>query len=132
MKSILISPGPGQYCSDNFIDTIYTRYDPDFAKCFYNNISAVASWETGAIPSNVSGVLIKSTRDRVGDLPLGVYWLLLVIAIMLGAFGLLLCCSIRVKILKLSRLNQCVTCKKSLEGRGKIEEYEMAEMASFL
>lgn len=116
MKSILISPGPGQYCSDDFIDTIYTKYDPDFAKCFYNNISAVASWETGAIPSNVSGVLIKSTRDRVGDLPLGLYWFLLVMAILLGVFGLLLCCSIRVKFLKLSWLNQCVACKKSSEG----------------
>jgi hypothetical protein len=132
MKSILISPGPGQYCSDDFIDTIYTKYDPDFAKCFYNNISAVASWETGAIPSNVSGVLIKSTRDRVGDLPLGLYWVLLVMAIMLGAFGLLLCCSIRVKFLKLSRLNQCVTCKKSSEGNKEDFEMQLMMGASFL
>ncbi len=133
MKSVLISPDPGRYCSDDFIKTIYNKYSPDFAKCFYNNISAVASWETGAIPSNVSGVLIKSSGDRVDDLSPGLYWFLLVMAILLAAFGLLLCCSIACK--KTQRLNwlrnPCLTCKGSSEGKEEKIEL-MALQASFL
>tara|TARA_B100000519_G_C13909147_1_gene281310 strand:- start:3 stop:386 length:384 start_codon:yes stop_codon:yes gene_type:complete len=93
MKSILISPDPGQYCSDDFIKTIYDNYNPDFAKCFYNNISAVASWEGDSIPSNlnVTGVLINSTRDNVGNISHTTYVILLILAGAILAVGIGLC-----------------------------------------
>ncbi len=93
MKSILISPAPGRYCSDDFIKTIYGKYSPDFAKCFYNNISAVASWEGDSIPSNlnVTGVLINSTRNNVGNISHTTYVILLVLAFAVLAVGIGLC-----------------------------------------
>ena len=93
MKSILISPDPGQYCSDDFIQTIYDDYSPDFAKCFYNNISAVASWEGDSIPNtvNVTGVLINSTRDNVGNISHTTYVILLILGGAMLAVGIGLC-----------------------------------------
>ena len=77
MKSLLISPGLGRLCTDGFIQEIYSTYSPDFAKCWYNNVSAVASWvEADNVPSNTTGLLVNSTSDNAPGLSTGLLGIL--------------------------------------------------------
>ena len=97
MKSLLISPGLGQLCTDGFIDTIYKTYSPDFAKCWYNNVSAVASW-ADAIPGNATGLLVNSTSDNEPGLSVASRWILITLfgLCVLGSIVSCVCISKRV------------------------------------
>ena len=98
MKSFLIAPGLGKFCTEAFIDEIYTDYSPDFAKCWYNNVSAVASWaEADNVPGNVSGLLVNSTSDKTAGLSAPALWVLVALFALcvIGSIASCVCISAR-------------------------------------
>lgn len=121
MKSLLISPGLGQLCTDGFIDTIYKTYSPDFAKCWYNNVSAVASWAdaipgNAVFPSNATALLVNSTSDNEPGLSVASR------VILITLFGLCLLGSIVSCV--------CISKRVSHWGRDGNKESEMKLMPS--
>ena len=78
MKSALIPPGKGETCTEAFIEQIYQVHNPDFAKCWYNNIDAVASWKE--LPLKFQSTVINSTSDNSDELSQGSFYVLISLA----------------------------------------------------